>query len=447
MFDTTAFHDQGQGGPLQVSYPNYASSFSTYVLPAFSEIGIPTAPDFNSGDLLGAQYAAVTIDPYDATRSSSQTSFLRQAQNRSNLNVFDLTMAKKVIFDDNKRATGVEVDTGDTIMARREVILSAGAFQSPQLLMVSGVGPAQMLRQFNIPVVADRPGVGQNMTDHIMFGPSYKITLETLGGILQQPQRWLQELMNYFTQAQGPLTNPVVEFLGWEKAPRNMISPNASAILDALPDSWPDIEYMIAPGYVGDFSSLLMGAPLDGNNYGVILGAIVAPQSRGTVTISSADASMPPVINPNWLTHPVDQQVAVAAYKRTRAAFDSNAMRPARMPAAGGSNSSAVSSGSANSTGAGMEPETYPGPNVQTDAQILNAIMGSYQTVYHASCTCRMGKLDDPNAVVDTHGRVIGVQGLRVVDASAFALLPPGHPQSMVYALAEKIADGMKSGN
>ena len=163
-----------------------------YLQGGFNEIGIPAINDFNSGSLLGCQYCATTIDPSTEARDSSQTSFLNSAANQglTNLKVFSLTLAKKIIFDTNKRATGVLVESNlisYLLNARKEVILSAGAFQSPQLLMVSGVGPAEQLQQFKIPAVANRPGVGQNMQDHIFFGPSYRVNLVTLTRTANDP--------------------------------------------------------------------------------------------------------------------------------------------------------------------------------------------------------------------------------------------------------------------
>ena len=156
------------GGPLQASYANYAQPFSTWLKPALHEIGVPQAQDFNSGALSGAQYCSSTIRPDSQTRDSSQTSFLNDALGRTNLRVYINTMAKRILFDGSKRATGVVVESVPlllglvrfTLRARREVIVSAGAFQSPQLLMVSGVGPGAELSRLGIPVVADRPGVG-----------------------------------------------------------------------------------------------------------------------------------------------------------------------------------------------------------------------------------------------------------------------------------------------
>jgi choline dehydrogenase len=420
-FNPSAFSPAGD--PLHVSYANYAGPFSSWMEPALNEIGIPTAVDFNSGEVMGAQYCSSTIDPTTEMRDSSQTSFLNAAATRPNLSVYQATLAQKIIFDSSKRAVGVAI-LGATLTARKEVILSAGAFQSPQLLMVSGIGPASLLTSLGIPVIADRPGVGQNLTDHVFFGPAYRVKVDTLTRIANDPAYLVAQTAKYTLLKQGPLTNPVSDFLAWEKTPRDLISSSAAAVLDTYPPSWPEIEYISGPGYIGNFQDLLLQQPKDGYQYATILAALVAPRSRGNVTISSASTLDLPAINPNWLTDPVDASVAVAAYKRVRAAFASDAMRPVL-----------------------ADPvEYFPGPGARSDAQILEVIRDSVHTVYHAACTCRMGTSDDPNAVVDNRARVIGVTGLRVVDASSFALLPPGHPQSTIYAFAEKIADEIRGG-
>ncbi|KAK4651709.1 hypothetical protein QC762_601080 [Podospora pseudocomata] len=424
-FNINAFSTTG-GGPLQVSYANYANSFSTWMEPALNEIGIGPTQDFNSGSLMGAQYCASTIRPETQTRDSSQTSFLREASGRRNLKVYMTTLAKKIVFDEKKRATGVVVESRPfglfeyTLKAKREVIVSAGAFQSPQLLMVSGVGPRVELAKHKIPLIADRPGVGQGMQDHVFFGPSWRVKVETLTRIANDPLFVLGEFAGPYTfKKQGPLTNPVCDFLGWEKVPRGLIPKDTSTILDGqFPPDWPEVEYLTAPGYVGDFSNLFTTQPKDGYMYATILGGLVAPMSRGTVTLKSADTKDLPLIDPKWLTDPTDQEVAVALYKRLRQAFASKAMMGVLADT----------------------KEYFPGPDVKTDAQILAVIRNTVQTIWHASCTCRMGKRDDRWAVVDKEAKVIGVDGLRVVDASSFALLPPGHPQSTVYVLAEKIA-------
>jgi choline dehydrogenase-like flavoprotein len=424
------------GSPLQISYANYACPFSSWMERGLSAIGIPQATDFNSGSLNGSQYCSSTINPDDETRESSQTAYYgAEAQSRPNLKVYTLTLAKQIIFSSSssssKKATGVLISTNAILSARREVILSAGAFQSPQLLMVSGIGPAATLQKLGIEVIADRPGVGQGMQDHIFFGPSYRVKVDTLTRLANDPVYLAEQFATDYTLLKrGVFTNPVADYLGWELAPRDLITSSAAAVLsnsseNGYPQSWPDIEYISAPGYIGSFQNLLLQQPKDGFQYATILGAIVKPISRGNVTIESPDTSILPVINPNWLTDPTDQSVALAIYARIRAAFSSSAMAPVL-----------------------ADPvEYFPGPHVQTDEQILDTIRDSLHTVWHASCTCRMGKVEDVDAVVDSKARVIGVQGLRVVDASSFALLPPGHPQSTVYALAEKIAQGIKDGD
>ena len=151
--------------------------------------------------------------------------------------------------------------------------------------------------------------------------------------------------------------------------------------------------------------------------------ALVAPSSRGSVSIASADAADPPIVDPGFLTDLADRELAIAAFKRLRALFAAPAMRDVL-----------------------VGDEAFPGPQVQADEEILATARKSFNNVFHAAGTCAMGKFDDPNTVVDTRGRVIGVERLCVVDASAFPFLPPGHPMATVYALAEKIADDIRSG-
>lgn len=152
-----------------------------------------------------------------------------------------------------------------------------------------------------------------------------------------------------------------------------------------------------------------MDQPKDGYEYASMLGVLIAPSSRGNVTLKSADMSDLPIINPNWLGDTADQEVAIAMFKRMRQAFQSEAMAPVI-----------------------IGKEYYPGTGVRSDSEILEFIKNNVMTLWHAACTCKMGTSDDDMAVVDSQARVFGVDGLRVVDASAFPFLPPGHPQSTV---------------
>jgi choline dehydrogenase len=185
-YNPDAFSDAGE--PLQVSYPIDSIVFSTWMARGMKAIGIQEIQDFNSGTLLGAQWCPFTVRPSDRTRSSSEAAFRERESDDGNdnslatLTLYELTMGKRVLFDSNKSATGVQVQTGASayrLHANHEVIVSAGAFQSPQLLMVSGIGPAETLRRHGIPHIVDLPGVGQNMWDHLLFGPSYRVSKPT----------------------------------------------------------------------------------------------------------------------------------------------------------------------------------------------------------------------------------------------------------------------------
>lgn len=405
----------GTGGPLSVTFSNYAQAFSSYVQKGLQEIGIPPIKGFTSGKLIGSAYVLETINGANQNRESSETAFLAPMLKKStNLIVFQSTLGKKILFDANKVAIGVQVDSAGlsyTLSSKKEVILSAGAFQSPQLLMVSGVGPAAALQKYNIPVVADRPGVGQNMWDHVYMGPSYRVNVVTASQ-LANPVFAQQAAADFNNNQSGILTNSGGDFLAWEKIPQNLRSGFSSSVntsLAAFPADWPEVEYISRAGYSGYQENDLREGPKDGNSYASVSAALVAPLSRGTVGISSADTADPPVINPNWLTDPADVAVAVAGYQRVRQMFASNAMKPVL-----------------------VGNEAFPGKDVDTDAEILEIIRKSFSTVFHASATCAMGKTSDPKAVVDSKARVIGVKGLRVVDASAFPLLPPGHPVATI---------------
>ncbi|OOF91551.1 GMC oxidoreductase [Aspergillus carbonarius ITEM 5010] len=397
-FDTSAFDKSGE--PLHVSYPDNPVTFSSWVQRGMESIGIEAAQDFNSGSLLGAQYCTLTINPYKKARSSSEAAFKSTPIPRlATLALYKNTMAKRILFSPERRAVGVVVRTRDSeyiLRATREIIVSAGAFQSPQLLMVSGIGPVNALKEHGIDVIVDRPGVGQNMWDHVFFGPSYRVGLQTSTRIANDLLYLAQVIVQYIAYHHGPLTNQGTDFLAFEKLPsgvRSQFSDETVEDLSWFPSGWPEVEYA------------------------AIIGALVAPTSRGNVTIISADTDDLPIINPNWLATKTDQEVAIAVYRRIREAFKSEGMAPII-----------------------IGEEYFPGEQVQTDEEILDVVRNTVMTVYHASCTCKMGVRNDTMAVVDSQARVFGVEGLRVVDASAFPFLPPGHPQSVAYMLAEKIA-------
>jgi len=426
---------ESTGGPLQVSFGKYEDPFGTWVQVALQAAGQVAIKGFQLGQLIGSAYVAFTENPLNGHRSSSQSSFLESAQSPRNLFVYKNTLAHKIIFSGHQNiAEGVVVSSESTpkdkkstykLTAKKEVILSAGAFQSPQLLMVSGIGPRQTLQSLNIPVLHALPGVGQNLQDHPIFGTTFRVSIPTASAGLNNATLNAAAISAYLTAATGPLTNPSVPVLGWENIP----SPNRTAwlanttltALSAFPPDWPELEFIPIATVLGSAGNFAHLDPVDGNNYASLSTALITTLSRGNVSISTASATDPPLINPAWLTHPADADLAVAAFKRQREVWKKLA---------------AITIGE----------EYLPGPKVQSDAEILAFIRSAVAPVWHASSTCKMGRKNDSMAVVDTAMRVYGTERLRVVDASSFPFLPPGHPQSTVYALAEKVASEIAAG-
>ena len=260
------------------------------------------------------------------------------------------------------------------------------------------------------------------MWDNTFSGPTYPVNVVTHNS-LANPATIGAAIGEYNSQRTGILTNSGGDFLAFEKLPKGSLSAATRNDLDtAYGPDWPDVEYLELDAYFGD-QLLPPPASTIGKNYAALLPGLTAPFSRGNVTIISNDTSVHPVVSPNWLTDPRDREVLIAAFRRARQIWATKTMQ-------------AVVTG----------PEAFPGANVTSDGDLLRAIQQSAQTIWHASATNKMGRVNDSMAVVDSRARVIGMQGLRVVDASAFPFLPPGQPQSMVYALAEKISDQILKG-
>ncbi|PVH74669.1 GMC oxidoreductase, partial [Cadophora sp. DSE1049] len=409
------------GGPVHISHSNYAQPFTSWANLAFAAFGFKSISSFSNGNLLGSQYAPAVLQPGTNQRETSETSYLQTAfaSDRTNLIVYTHTTAIQIIFSDNKTATAAEVRTGlanYVLTARKEVILSAGAFQSPQLLMISGIGPPDVLAQHNISVIANRPVVGQSMWDHIDIEVTWKVGVVGFNTLTNAT--YAAEQAQLFQGSENKPASSMygkygADYIGWEKLPepyRSNLSSAARAELAVFSEDWPEIEYEIA-------SVIQPGIESDFNGYGTFIIIPVSPVSRGNITLQSSSMLDPPVINPNWLTAETDKKLALQALKRGRAIISSAAMQPIL-----------------------IGDEYAPGQSVQTDDQLNEYIRNNLFMNWHAACTCKMGKTNDTMSVVDSRARVIGVNNLRVVDASAFALLPPGHPVSTVYGLAEKIS-------
>lgn len=330
---------------------------------------MPDIRDFESGELIGSQYCPLTVIPEDQTRGSSEATYLRSylRTTGTHLQVYTHTLAKRVLFDSKKTAIGVQVETCGlpyTLTAKKEVILSAGAFQSPQLLMVSGLGPKDELAKHNITTLVDLPGVGGNMQDHVLIGVFYLVNVTTTA-VLANNTIAQQYEATYRNNATGILSSNNVDFLGWEKLPganRANISATARQALDQYPADWPDLEFVVgsfpvSPKLVSDL------------NYAFVETALITPQSKGSIAISSANMADPPIIDVGWLTSPTDVEVMIQALRRGRDFFAANSIQPVLI---GG--------------------EAAPGPKYTTDAELAAYVRRNITTVYHASCTCESAR-------------------------------------------------------
>lgn len=217
-----------------------------------ASVGIFDAREFDNGKILGSQYFKVTIDSIRQQRASSESAYLSAFDDLPNLTIFTHTLGSKVLFDSQKKVVGVVAENTNipfTLKVKKEVVLSAGSFQSPQLLMVSGVGPKDILEQHNIPVVYDNPNVGQNMVDHVWFGPSVRVKLETASKWNDDPEYRLSVYEAYREHHEGPLTSNGGDFGAFEKVPEGLRKTFTKAALQdlaAYPDDYPEIE-VIAP--------------------------------------------------------------------------------------------------------------------------------------------------------------------------------------------------------
>lgn len=391
------------GGPLNVSDVTTKHPVSDAVVEACIEAGIPRNEDVNGEDQEGVSYYQLTVK--NGQRHSAAVAYLHPAMKRANLKVETRALTTKVIFE-GKRAVGVEyLQNGvrKIAKARREVILAGGAINSPQLLQLSGVGPGELLREHGIEVIADLPGVGENLQDHYVMAVTYRLKAGTVSvNELTKGPRFLGEILKYAFQRKGLLT---------------LSAAHVAAFCKSRPDlAGPDIQFHILPASQNLEKAMTEGKmELDGAPGLTIAPCQVRPESRGTIHIKSPDPSVYPAIAPNYLSDPLDQEVAVAGLKWGRKI----AAQPALAPY--------------------IDHEMLPGPDFSNDEALLGYARMAGSTIYHPVGTCQMGS--GPMAVVDAQLRVRGVEGLRVVDASVMPRLVSGNTNAPTIMIAEKAAD------
>jgi choline dehydrogenase len=381
-------------GPWHVAEPRCLSPLTRVFIDGAKATGIRETADFNGAAQEGVGY--FQVNQKDGKRHSAAAAFLKPAMSRPNLEIKTGAHISRVLFE-STRATGVEyIDRGKAaqVGAQREVILCGGTVNSPQVLMLSGIGPADRLRTHGIPAFDDLPGVGQNLQDHPLVGVEFEcrepITLDKADSI--------RNLLRYLVFKQGPLTSNVCEGAAFVKID------GSSPV--------PDIEIAFAPAFY-------MNNGWDNPKlYGFAAGVVLQhPESRGEIRLRSADPLAPPIIQPNYYSSSRDMQVSIAGLKLAREILRSGPFDRYR------------------------GKEWWPESDAKIDADWIEHVRRTSQTIYHPVGTCRMGTSRDPMAVVDEELRVRGVTGLRVVDASVFPSETTGHTNAPVIALAERAAD------
>jgi len=398
------FH--GTGGELRVEERRVSWEILDAWRDAAEECGIPKIAEFNRGDNFGNAYFQMT--QRRGVRWSATKAFLRPVLKRPNLSVRTGALVERVaieVRDGERRATGVVVRFADgtqTLRARREVILSAGAIGSPQILQLSGVGPPELLRRHGIEVVAELPGVGENLHDHLQIRSIYKVrNTRTLNRRARTLLGRAAMALEYAFFRTGPLTMPPSQLGAFARSDDGRTAAN--------------IEWHVQPLSLDKF-----GSPL--HAFDAITPSVcnLQPTSRGYVRIKSADPAAHPAIAPNYLATDEDVRVAVAGLKFTRRIMAARAL-------------------------ARFAPEEWlPGRSVTTDEELAYAAGDLGTTIFHPVGTCRMGV--DALAVVDDRLRVRGVSGLRVIDASVMPRITSGNTNAPTVMIAEQGAGFMKRG-
>jgi choline dehydrogenase len=386
------------GGEWRVEYPRTHWEILDAFMAAANQYGIPTVKDFNTGDNEGACY--FHVNQKRGRRWSSARGFLKPVLHRTNLKLETGCMVEGLDFS-GKRVVGVrwrQNGVARSARSRGEVILSAGAINSPQLMMLSGVGPAAQLAQFGIPVLLDKPGVGQNLHDHLQLRMIYKVKgVKTLNESYPKLLARLGMGVDYVLRRRGPMT----------MAPSQLgLFTRSDPTQDRA-----NIQYHVQPLSLNKF-----GEPL--HPFPAFTASVcnVRPTSRGALTLKSADPSVPPAIKPNYLATPDDRRIAADSLRVTRRIVSQPALQK-------------------------YEPVEYlPGAQVRDDdeAALEKAAGDVGTTIFHPVGTARMGRDDDPNAVVDARLRVIGLKGLRVIDASVMPSITSGNTNSPTIMIAEK---------
>jgi choline dehydrogenase len=391
---------RGQGGPLQVEDYRTILPLTHRFIEAAQQAGFPFSRDLNGRQPEGVGYSQMTRR--GKWRGSTAQTFLREAKGRPNLQVETEAQATKLLFE-GRRCVGVafrQRGRDVTVRAAKEVILSGGSINSPHLLQISGVGPAEHLQSIGVPVIHDLRGVGANLQDHYVARISHRVKNSISINQLARGVRLAAEVARFYLQGSGALTFGVT---------------TAQVFCRSTPEkASPDLQLLFTPA---SYDATKFGT-LEREGGMTVAICPVRPDSRGTIMARSADPFEKAAISPNYMSDPADGRVLLAGMRFTREIFKAPAI----------AQHSVV--------------ETLPGPDVVSDDAMLDYCRRFGTTIYHPVGTCRMG--DGPAAVVDQRLRVHGIGGLRVIDASVMPTLTTGNTNAPTIMIAEKGAAMIK---
>ncbi len=399
------FH--GSDGPLRVSDIGAKHELIEAFIDGAGQTGVPRTDDFNGARQEGAGY--FQLNTWKGWRCSTATAYLDPAKKRPNLRIETDAHATRIVFE-GRRAAGVRWSQGGeskTAHCRAEVLLAAGALQSPQLLQLSGVGPKALLERHAIAVVHALEGVGENLQDHLQVRLGYECT---------KPITTNDELNSWFGQVKVGL-----QWLLFRTGPLAIGINQAGCFMHALrrddgsaEAKTPDIQF-----HVATLSADMAGGKVHPYSGFTLSVCQLRPESRGHVRVRSTDPFEPPEMQPNYLSTDLDRRTVVAAVKAARRVAGTPAMRPY------------------------VTREVKPGPEAATDADVLEFCRNNGATIFHPSGTCRMGS--DQAAVVDARLRVHGLAGLRVIDCSVMPTLVSGNTNAPAVMMAEKAVDMIRA--
>ena len=388
--------NHSEGGEWRVEKQRLSWEILDHYTTAAQQAGIPLSSDFNGGNNLGV--SQFEVNQKKGTRWSSVRGFLDPVRSRTNLKIVTGALSDKLILD-GKQVTGIKFTQGGeqySASSRIETILSSGSIGSPTILQRSGIGDPKTLTALGIPVAHELPGVGNNLQDHLQLRTVFKVEgIKTLNQTANS--LWGKAMMGleYAVYRRGPLTMAPSQLGLFAYSDQNVQTP--------------DLEFHVQPLSLDKF-----GDPL--HKFPAITASVLdlRPKSRGTVTISDRNPNSAPKIAPNYLTHEEDQIKATKALRLARKISEQPALAP-------------------------YKPEEYvPGVSFQTDEELVHAAGDVGTTIFHPVGTCKMGKKDDPTAVTDSRLCVLGLSGLRVVDASIMPTITSGNTSSPTIMIAEK---------